>query len=71
MDVTYNIYFIKDGNSKLIGRRKDEREAFDFVTGYCEDPIKFENIEFSRNVSGFTIRYGVKGEYFSAVKWVV
>ena len=67
----YNVYFIKNGEQKLIGKYEEEREAFDYVASLCKDPIKFKDLVLHRNGSGFTIGYGVTGEYYSAIKeWV-
>lgn len=71
MDSYYNIYFVKDGEHKLIGKRKNGIEAFAFAAEHCKNLIKFKDVVFSRNVDGFTVGYGVMGEYYSAVKeWV-
>ena len=68
MDLYYNIYFVKDGEHKLIGKRNKEREAFDYVAEFCKDPIKFKDLIFHRDINGFTIGYGVTGEYYSVKK---
>ena len=71
MESCYNIYFVKDGNHKLIGKRKEEIEAFDFVAECCKDPIKFKDLVLHKNTNGFTVGYGVAGEYYSVIKeWV-
>lgn len=68
MESYYNVYFIKDGEQKLIGKYEEERKAFDCVASHCKDPIKFKDLVFHRDVSGFTVGYGVTGEYYSVVK---
>lgn len=68
MELYYNVYFIKNGEQKLIGKYKEEREAFDYVASLCKDPIKFKDLIFHRDVNGFTIGYGVTGEYYSVIK---
>ena len=68
MESYYNVYFIKDGEQKLIGKCKEEREAFDYVARFCKDPIKFKDLVFHRDVNGFTVGYGVTGEYYSVIK---
>ena len=71
MEKQYNIYFVKDGEYKLIGKCKEEREAFDYVAELCKDPIEFKNLVFHRDANGFTIGYGVTGEYYSVIKeWI-
>lgn len=71
MESYYNVYFVKDGEHKLIGKRKEEREAFDYVAEHCKDSLKFKDLVLHRNNNGFTIGYGVNGEYYSVTKgWV-
>lgn len=71
MESYYNVYFIKDGEHKLIGKYKEERKAFDCVASYCKDPIKFKDLVLHRDSNGFTVGYGVMGEYYSVTKeWV-
>lgn len=71
MESYYNIYFVKDGEKKLIGKRKEERDAFDCVAEFCKEPIKFKDLVFHRDVNGFTVGYGVSGEYYSVKKQFV
>ncbi|WP_127448413.1 hypothetical protein [Veillonella sp. 3310] len=68
MELYWFVYFTKDGEHKLIGKYKKECKAFDCVAEYCKDPIKFKDLVFHRDINGFTVGYGVTGEYYSVIK---
>lgn len=70
MELYWFVYFTKDGEEKLIGKYKEEMEAFDCITKYCDEHIGFKDLEVIRSFDGFLVKYGKKGEYFSAfTKW--